>query len=132
MRSPLTALRAKFRRTVTGGLLLREIRGMRLALAAQTNQLTQIARELQRRNDHDFGAVVQPNPDLPPVEVSYADDLYGMRIADIVSRLTLAKGMPPTDDEAFEEYCRSYPDSPEALETRREEQTYSSLPWGEA
>lgn len=123
----MTTLRAQLRRFTAGGILLREVRGIRQELQALTTAVTAIAAQLQRRNDHDYGQVIQINQALPPVEVTYADSVYQQRIADIVGRFTQAKGMIPSDDEAFEEYLRAYPDSPEAQEMGRELQGLSDL-----
>src|SRR5258708_2669741 len=117
----MTTLRQSLRRFTATGILLREVRAMRQELTLLTAAVTHIRQELQRRNDHEYGAVLQPNPELPPVTVTYADDLYGVRISDITARLTQAKGMPPSEEEAFDEYLRCYPDSPEALDVAAEQ-----------
>ena len=117
----MQTLRRQLRRFTAGGILLREVRGIRQELAALTAAVTHIGQELQRRNDREYGQVLQVNPDLPPVEVSYADDLYAQRIADITARRAQATGAIPTDDEVFDEYCRTYPDSVEAQEVRQQE-----------
>lgn len=124
----LQTLRARLRRLTTGRVLLREISGIRQELQALTAAATAIAAELQRDNDHTYGALVQARPDVPPVEITYADDQYGQRISEIVGRLTQATGRIPSDDEAFEEYLRRYPDSAEARDVAQAEDQLG--PWG--
>jgi hypothetical protein len=112
----MTSLRSKLRRFTAGGILLREVRAMRQELQGLREVGTRIALALEAYNAHTWPQQVQPNPDLPAVEVTYVDTEYQIELMDIEARLTSARGAPPSDEEVLAEYVRRHPDSDVALE----------------
>lgn len=94
----------QLRRFTARGILLREVRAIR-------QELGRIATAFEQYNAHQWPQQVQPDPDQPPVEVSYVDTDYQREMVDIEMRLTQAKGVPPTDEEILAEFIRRYPDS---------------------
>lgn len=82
-------------------LLLPELRLIRLSCQG-------IQAALEYRNAQEWGQMVQPNPDVPAVEVSYVNDEHAAAIMDIELRLTAASGAPPTEEEILAEYERRF------------------------
>ena len=102
----MTTLRRQLRRFTAGGILLREVRAIRQELAGLRATGERIAAALEAANAHAWPQRIQPNPDLPAVEVTYADTDYLQEVADIEMHLTRAKGLPPTEEEILAEYER--------------------------
>lgn len=108
-------MRTKLRRMVTGGLLLREVRSLRQEMQGIHAALLQVVLLLEERNAHEYPRVQQPNPNIPAVEIAYVDNDYQLEMVDIEARLTLARGLPPTEEEILAEYIRRHPDGDIAL-----------------
>jgi hypothetical protein len=96
------------KRLAGGGLLLREVRGLRREVAALQVSLGRVASALELANAHRWPQQVQPDPDAPAVVVAYVDDQQQAEFMDIELRLTTATGRPPTDDEVLQEYERRH------------------------
>lgn len=94
---------------LVSAVLLPEIRALREDLKQTNYQLSEIAAALIYRNAQEYGAVVQANPAVPPVEVTYVNDVYQAEIMEIELRLTSASGMVPTEDDVLAEYERMHP-----------------------
>lgn len=94
------------RRLAGGGLLLLEVRGMRRELAELRAVGERIAAALEAYNAHAWPQMVQPISEVPAVEVEYVTNQQQAEFMEIESRLTLAKGLPPTEDEIIAEYNR--------------------------
>lgn len=97
------------RRMTRGGLLLREVRGVR-------RELARIATALETYNAHQWSQQIQGDPAVPPVEVTYVDTQVQAEFLEIELGLTQAKGTPPTEDQILAEWFRRHPESatPEA------------------
>lgn len=100
----------RLRRFLTARLLFREIRGMRKDLSRLSQQVERIATALELRNAHEWPQEVAGAEGQPGVEVSYADTQLQQEMVDIESRLTAARGLPPTEDEVVQEFLRRHPD----------------------
>lgn len=75
-----------------------------------------IAAALELANAHQWPQILQPSPDVPPVEVTYVDNDYQVEMMDIEARLTAARGAPPSEEEIFAEFVRRHPDQDLGLE----------------
>lgn len=93
------------------GLLFFEVRGLRHEMKGLRLAAERIAGALEDHNAHLFPQQVQPNPDHPPVEVTYASDAMQIELAEIEGGLAQARGMLPTEDEILQEYERRHPTS---------------------
>jgi hypothetical protein len=100
----MATIRQRMRRVLKGGLLLRELKGVR-------SELARIAAALETYNAHQWPQSIQPDPSIPAVEVSYVDTQVQAELLEIELRLTSATGQAPTEDEVVAEYVRRYPDS---------------------
>ena len=100
----MPSLAQRLRRLARTGLLLREVRGVR-------KELSRIAAALETYNQHQWPQHIQPDPDLPAVEVSYVDAEHQLELMDIETRLTAARGQPPTEEEILQEYLRRHTDA---------------------
>ena len=105
------------KRLQAGGVLLREVRGIRKALEQLVALETAKAQWLQ---------VVEPPPakvqapdtsEGQPVWITTVDDQLSADLADIELRLTGAKGVPPTEEEIIAAYHaqHSEPEDPRRL-----------------
>lgn len=94
------------RRIVRGTMLLRELRGFRQELQGLRAAVERIAHALEERNAHDFPVRLQPDPDVPAVEVSYVDTAEQQELLDIEMGLTVARGMPPSEEDVLQEFER--------------------------
>lgn len=74
-----------------------------------TNQLLErIATALEQHNAHLWPQVIQPNPELPAVEVTYASDVQMQELMQIELDLLSTTGRMPTEDEVQLEYDRRH------------------------
>lgn len=98
------------KRFAAGGLLLREIRAMRIEFARIGDQLVTIAALLEERNAHDYPRKhVSASPQVPAVEVTYVDDQVQAEWMAIDLALTQVMGRLPSEDEVQAEYDRRHP-----------------------
>jgi len=98
----------RLRQLIRGGILLRELRGVR-------KELSRIAAALEDYNLHQWPQQIPQEEGQPTVEVSYVDTLFQQELVEIELRLTAAVGLPPSEDQILAEYVRRHPDSPAAL-----------------
>jgi len=103
------------KRLQAGGILLRELRGIRQALERLAD-----VQEATFAAAHPTTPSQARAPDAPeqdPVWVTTVDSQLAADLADIELRLTGAKGMPPTEDEILAAYEAQHtePDDPRRL-----------------
>lgn len=103
-------LTQRLKRFLTARFLYREIRGMRKDLSRVSSQLERIAAALELRNAHEWPQQAAGAQGQAPIEVSYVDTDLQQEMVDIESRLTAARGLPPTEDEIVAEFVRRHPD----------------------
>lgn len=105
-------MRKGLRKLQAGGILLRELRGIRLELQ-RANALK--AEEL--RLAHPTYGSPEPVQDDPGVLVTEVDSMLAAEMAQIELTLTQSLGMPPTEDQILTEYERLHtePDDPRRL-----------------
>lgn len=116
MANPLLSIRARLRRLTRMGLLLREVRSLHQELAGVHAVGERIAAALEASNAHQWPQQLSATPDQPPVEVTYVNNAYQEEVMDIETRLTAARGAPPSEEEILAEFVRRHPDSDVALE----------------
>lgn len=93
------------KRLAAGGILLRELRGIR-------TELTALRQALQVFTDRAFPpqaparAPDSVTPDTPLTEITYIDTAQQAEWMDIELRLTQATGRPPTEEEILQEFER--------------------------
>lgn len=92
------------KRFAAGGLLLRELRGLRQEMAG-------IRAVLESFHAHQFPQTVQADPSRPPVEVTYVNETQQREFMDIELRLTAARGTPPSEEEILAEWERRHLES---------------------
>jgi len=100
----MASVRQRLRQVMRGGLLLRELRGVR-------SELGRIAAALEAYNAHQWPHTIHEEEGQPSVEVSYVDTAFQAELVDIEMRLTGASGLPPSEDQIMAEYIRRHPDS---------------------
>lgn len=99
----LTALR----RVARAGILLRELRGMRQEIVGLHHAIAALAQALTTHTRLAYPPLDQrPPTEGPVVEIGFVDDAVTAEYLDIERRLTVARGMPPTEEEVLEEYER--------------------------
>ena len=94
------------KRLAGGGLLLLELRGMRLEIAKLAAAQERTAQVLEAWLAHQYPQKVQADPSLPPVEVTYVDRDEQALLMDCELGLTRALGRLPTEDEVLAEFDR--------------------------
>ena len=92
------------RRLATGGILLREIRGLRRAME-------RLATLEEQRFARDYPTLPVADPTAPPVEVTFATDAQQIEWMDIELGLTQALGQPPSEEAMLAEWYRRHPES---------------------
>ena len=92
----------RLRRLARIGVLLREVKGIR-------QELRRVADAMELANAHTWPQPVPADPALPVTEISYVSTAYQAELMEIESGLTLAKGVPPNEDEIVAEYHRRHP-----------------------
>lgn len=97
------------KRLAAGGILLRELRGLRLEMQGIRTAVERLAAALETRNAHDYPqAVPAADPSLPAVEVSYVDAAEQEEWMQVELDLTAARGIAPTEDEVLAEWERRH------------------------
>lgn len=102
------------RRLQAGGILLREVRGIRKALE-------RLADVEERRLELEQGPAgpypMQASEQDDPIRITEVDDQLAGELYDIEMRLLQAKGAPPTEEEVLEAYDAQHkePDDPRRL-----------------
>lgn len=94
------------KRLAGGGLLLLEVRGLRKEVARLADAQERLADVMTSFYARQYPTQVQPDPNAPPVEVSYVNETHQRLLMDVELRLTQAKGQPPTEDEIMAEFDR--------------------------
>lgn len=89
-----------------GRLLFREARHLRTSVDALQQQVARIADALDAANAHQWPQSRQPDPSLPPVEITYTDTRQQVELMEIELALTRAIGQPPSEDDVLAEYER--------------------------
>ena len=92
----------RLRRLTRIGLLLREVKGIRL-------ELKRVADAMELANAHAWPQQIQADPTLPATEISFVSSEYQAELMEIEMGLTHAKGMVPNEDEILAEYHRRHP-----------------------
>lgn len=97
-------MRKGLRKLQAAGILLREVRGIRLELqrANELKELELRAQGLLRAPAGDLEA----DPEGPPVLITEVDTQLANELSIIELTLTRSLGMPPTEDQVLEEYQR--------------------------
>lgn len=102
------------RKLQAGGILLRELRGIRQAL----ERLADVEeRRLEMEQGPGVSAYDDPEGPDPVVEITEVDTQLASELADIELRLTTAMGRPPTEEEVLQAYdaLHKEPDDPRRL-----------------
>ena len=90
------------KRWAVGGILLREVRGLRQEVMGLTLQVARIADVLERQAP----AVAVADPTAVGVEITFADDMLVQTWAQIELDLPRATGQFPTEAQVLQEYER--------------------------
>ncbi len=103
------------KRLAAGGILLREVRGLRKEVADTKQVLERIAIALEVANVAQGYRLPAPtDPEEPLVEVTYASDQLTQEYALIEADLTKATGRMPNEDQVFQEWERRHMGDPTA------------------
>lgn len=94
------------KRLAGGGLLLLEVRGLRREVARLADAQERQAVVLEQFFARQYPTPVQPDPNAPPVEVSYVNAEHQRLLMEVELRLTQAKGQPPSEEEILAEFDR--------------------------
>lgn len=94
------AMRKGLRKLQAGGILLRELRGIRKALE-RANDLKE-----QELAAQGWTQTEDPGVEAPPLMVTEVDSELANDMAVIELTLTRSLGMPPTEDQILAEYER--------------------------
>ena len=93
-----------FKRLARGGFLLRELRGLRTDVAGLRAASERIATAMEVQNAHHWPA--RSAPVEGSLAITYVETEQQAELMDIETRLTTARGIPPTEEEVLEEYQR--------------------------
>lgn len=103
------------KRWAAGGILLREIRGLRVEVAGLRQDLSQVLARLAVALEAVAlqGQADEPAPEAegvttPGIEITYANDQVMQEFMAIELDLVQATGQPPTEGQILQEYERRH------------------------
>src|SRR5438046_2423962 len=96
------------KRWAAGGILLREVRGLRVEVAGLRSSVERIAEALEAWNRAQQPPTYQADATTPGVDISYITDQVSQEFMEIEFALTRATGQPPTEEEVIGEFERRH------------------------